>query len=264
MKYITQQYLIDNDYSTKGVSNICFKAKCQKCKNNFKYSSLKKFVQNRKDLSKDQWMLCQKCFLRLKTVDNPVWLEKNRQAQIIAQNKPEQIQKNKIGVSNSWSKERKAKASEYLKKRWNNDEQFKNTALQNLQYDPDNFIKGIGSGGLRGTYNNIPYHSALELSFILWCESNNIPIKRYDLDPIEYLDENKNIRQYYPDFIINTKTIVEIKGKGIWYQKNYERNICKIQEAKKQAKNYCVYYDIDEQTKLFYKKARRIHRENQK
>jgi hypothetical protein len=264
MKYITQEYLIKHNYSTKGVSNIPFKAKCQKCKNRFEYSSVKKFVQNRRNISKDHWMLCQNCFLRFKTVDNKEWLEKNRQAQLIVQNKPEQLEKNRIGVSNSWSKERKTKASEYLKYRWNNDDQFKHNALKNLQHNPSKFINGIGSGGLKGEYKNIPYHSALELSFILWCGSNNIPIKRYDIDPIEYLDENKDKRKYYPDFIINDDTIVEIKGKGMWYQKNYERTICKIQEAKKQLKNYCIYYDIDDQTKLFYKKARRIHHENQK
>ena len=40
---------------------------------------------------------------------------------------------------------------------------------------------------LTGRYNNIDYQRGLELSFILWCEHDNIPIKRYDLSRVKYV-----------------------------------------------------------------------------
>lgn len=266
MEHITFKFLQDNNFEYKGLSNRPIKDICIKCNKIFEYTKLKKFIRNRVNISKKAWCQCQKCFLQYRTIDNPDWIEKNRQSQLIAQNKEEQKKKNAEAVSKSWTKTRKDKASQYLKERWANDEAFKNKAMINLSnHRKCNFTNGIASGGLRGLYNDIYYDSALELSFILWCENNNISIRRYDKDSIRYMDEHGIERQYFPDFIINNTTIVEIKGKGIWYNKHFERNQLKMIAAKtKLNAKYCVYYDLDEQTKLFYRKARKLHHENKK
>ena len=266
MNKISDKEFIKINYNTKNISNYMFHGHCQKCHQYYEYRTLKKFVANRKTLDYDKWMLCRSCFLYSRTSENIEWVEKNSLAQLIAQNKPCQKQKNAMGVSKSWTPERKTKASEILKNKWMHDEAFKNKALSNLQSDRKaKFVNGIATGGLRGEYNQIFYDSALELSFILWCENHNIHIERYNKQPIEYIDENNICRKYFPDFIIYKSTIIEIKGRGLWHNRHFERNKLKMIAAQQQlGTKYCVYYDWDEQTKLFYRKARRIHHENKK
>ena len=98
----------------------------------------------------------------------------------------------------------------------------------------------------------------------MWCEHNGIKIRRYDQEPIEYIDENTQSRKYYPDFIINNNDIVEIKGSGLWYRKNYNRNLLKIEAAKKRFDSFVVIFDQDECVGKYYKTARKIHNETYK
>jgi len=222
------------------------------------------------------WNTCHKCWLKINTSESKVWIEKNRKAQLIAQNKPEQKIKNSKRVSESWTYERKIKNSKLLKDRWKNDKDFAEKALKNLSWtnklDVSRFNtllkSSIGIGGLKGIYNNIRYDSSLELSFILWCFDNSIDVRRYDLDPIRYLDENNISRLYIPDFIITNNIIVEIKGFGIYYQKNFDRNIKKFQALKSWCKsnnfNNRLLLGDDLILKKNYKRARKLHHENKK
>lgn len=63
-----------------------------------------------------------------------------------------------------------------------------------------------------GKYNGIHCDSAWELAYILYCNDNNIPIKRCD-KVFDYFDNDGNKHRYYPDFIINDNEIIEIKGR---------------------------------------------------
>jgi len=260
----------NSGYDKKGITNYkLIDGSCGECGSKFEYSSVKKFLRNREFKHIEEWQRCSKCWLRFKTSENPEWIEKNRQAQLIAQNKPEQKRKNAEGVSKSWTKERKKKASTHLKKRWNNDDCFKKKALENLSWTQKNndrfqqiMVKSIGSGGLKGKYNGIYYDSALELSFILWCENSNIRIKRYDEPPIKYIDENGIERLYFPDYIIKKDTIVEIKGEGLYYRKNYERNIRKIKKLKSLKRETLILFGSDKIIKKNYNRARRLHHAN--
>lgn len=54
------------------------------------------------------------------------------------------------------------------------------------------------------------------------CEKNNIEIKNYDGLGIEYFWQNKK-RKYYPDFVLNSNMIVEVKGKGLFYWKTFHK-----------------------------------------
>lgn len=258
MKEITYKDFENRKFNADKISNFKLtNGTCTLCQQTFEYSMIKKFLRNRIRCDQKYWSTCQKCFLKLRTVDSPEWIEKNSQAQLIAQNKPEQKIKNANGVSKSWTPDRKQKASENFKNRFANDPIFREKMICNPKVSSK-------LGGLKGYYNNIKYDSALELSFIMWCEHNSIPIKKYDLDPMHYIDENNEHRSYFPDFIINDCDIIEIKGLGWFYHKNYKRNICKMQYAKKQFSSYKVLFDSDECLKTFYKVARKWHHENQK
>lgn len=266
MTKITFKQLEARQFDTSQICNIPLTGKCKKCQQKYRYSNVKKFLRNRtnKKQLKYVWNTCQKCWLIINTAESPEWIKKNSDTQKIAQNKPEALEKNRDGVRKSWTKERRKSASEILKNKWKNDPNFRNKALLNLNSDIDRVKIGFGCGGLKGKYKGIKYDSALELSFILWCEHHKIDIKRYDLSPIAYGDENGIKRKYYPDFIVNQDEIVEIKGHGLWYGKNCKRNVLKADTAKKLFLNFRIIFDYDKIVKTFYKTARNLHNETYK
>lgn len=275
MAHITFKSLIQNNhycenvntkhFNYKGLSNTPIKDKCIKCRKEFEYKKLKKFIRNRLPLPITEWCQCHKCFLKSRTGLNPKWIENNKRSQLIAQNKPEQKKKNAIAVSKSWDDKRKKKASKFLKNRWKNDKVFAQKAIQNLKRnDKEHIKKTFGIGGLKGYYKNIFYDSALELSYILWCEQKSISIKRYDLDPIVYNIRNKQ-KLYFPDFIVNEQLIVEIKGKGLYFAKNKLQNLAKTKQAKLLlGDKYIILFDNNKEVKTNYKKARKLHYEIKK
>lgn len=262
---ITFKELEDANFDTKGISNKPVCGRCVRCGTDFQYSSVKKFMRNRKNkLSKKSlWATCGACWFKINTAEDPQWIERNSDVQKIAQNKPEQKRKNAEGVAKSWTPDRRRKHSKLMKHKIANDPEYHAYLVDTLKpYNSGLNVKGgYGSGGLKGIYNDIKYDSALELSFILWCENKEIPIRRYDLYPVVYEDEDQIERCYYPDFIINEDEIVEIKGSGLWFNKNYQRNQLKTKAAKKLFRSYVVMFDSDEAVKTFYKSARKIHHE---
>lgn len=278
MNTISFTDLEKRNYNPKNISNFkLINGICIRCNNSFEYSKVKKFLRSRKKSGVDikLWNTCSSCWHKIQTSENPIWITNNIANQFIAQNKPEQKLKNAIGVAKSWTKERRIKNSQYLKDRWKNDESFAKHALENISWTQQNdgrydrIIKlSLGSGGLKGIYNNIRYESALELSYILYCIDNNILIKRYDLSPIPYIDENNKQRLYIPDFIIDNNTIVEIKGYGLYYTKNFERNNIKFDTLKKWGIqnnfNIRLLLSTDKILKQNYNKARKLHHENKK
>jgi hypothetical protein len=267
---ITFEELESRNFCKKGIGNHPVFGKCCRCKRDYEYTAVKKFLSSRIrcETEKHQWNSCQVCWLKIRTSENPDWKLANSNAQKVAQNKPEQLKKNAEAVSKSWTKERKNAASKELKEKWK-DKKFAKKALKNINWTQTNdsrfrdiMSRSIGSGGLKGCYNGLHYESGLELSFIMWCNDKKIPIRRYDLEAIEYKDENNRIRKYVPDFLINSSTIVEIKGSGLFFRKNFKRNIAKIEAMIRLELDYVLFNDKDEQCKSFYRKARKWHHEN--
>lgn len=248
MKEITLKELIELDYCINGISNFkLIEGECSRCGNSFEYSNVKKFMRNRKNNpNKEEWVTCRKCYLRIKTGESQEWIEKNSKAQLIAQNKPETKEKNRIGVSKSWDEERKKKHREVMFKKWKSGD-----------------YANANNGGHRGVYNEIQYQSWSELSYILFCESENITLRRFDLEPIQYIYKSRK-KVYIPDFIINNNHVIEIKGKAPWFYKNYDQNIAKIEAAKNIYKKYSVIFDTDDCIKKFYNKARSVGYEIEK
>ena len=260
------------DYNKNKISNfILVDGNCIKCSTIFTYSKVKKFLKNRvtRQDKKHLWDTCAKCWHLLNTSQDQLWVEKNRQMQTVVQNTLEQKTKNALGVSRAWTEERKRKASSLLKLRWK-EKEFSNKALTNLSWTQTNNIKfqtiinkSIKTGGLKGIYKNVHYDSALELSFLLWCERNNASIRRYDGNAISYSDETNKVRKYVPDFIYNEDTIIEIKGLGLHYRRNETRICLKLKALTVYAclnnlKSETIFSN-DQRLKLFYSKARKLH-----
>lgn len=89
----------------------------------------------------------------------------------------------------------------------------------------------MGSGnGWSGWYKEWFFRSLMELSYMIniiekydisWCSGENKDFK------IEYIHKNKK-RNYFPDFVLNGKYVVEVKPRRLW---NSELVISKIKSA---------------------------------
>lgn len=90
-----------------------------------------------------------------------------------------------------------------------------------------------------GYFNGIFFQGTWELKYIIDCYENNIPIKRYNLEPFLYYYEDKP-HHYFPDFIINNTEIIEIKG----MDKNNGRTISKNKQFSEKYDNYKIIYDV--------------------
>ena len=115
---------------------------------------------------------------------------------------------------------------------------------------------------LTGRYKNIDYQSCLELSFILWCEHENIPIKRYDSSGVKYVSDDGVDRFYYPDFIINETKVIEIKSDYI-KNFNFKNNVRKFAAADSFFDDYEVILNGDIRVDYFYYHATKLHKEKE-
>ena len=78
-----------------------------------------------------------------------------------------------------------------------------------------------GSGrGKQGWYKGYWCDSSWELAYVIWCLEHNIKLQR-NKEAFKYTYNNQ-IRKYYPDFILEDGTYVEIKG---YYTKQTEEKI---------------------------------------
>ncbi len=91
----------------------------------------------------------------------------------------------------------------------------------------------------RGYYGALRFDSSLELSFIIEQKLLNNVIERCSLQ-IPYHDGSGNLHRYNPDFVVNGKTIVEIKGR------HWDSELAK---HKKQA---IEYYCLQNNLKFLY------------
>ena len=143
---------------------------------------------------------CPKCIMKQLCNSNG-WKKKNSDAQFISQNKLETKKRNSDGVKKAFKNDPniKKRISESMKKRWK---------------DPiyaDLVQKRSSKDFLSGTIDNLLFASSYELSFIINCYEKNKKIERCRYI-VDYENEEKEIKQYFPDFIVDEKKIYEIKG----------------------------------------------------
>lgn len=199
--------------------------------------------------------LCDLCY-RKKYMYDTEWRSNNSKAQFVAQNKPEIIEKQIKAQKQRWESEK----GELLKQQYS-------LIGKKLWEDPEYRKRNLSNNSpcLQGCYKGITYGSSLELSFLFWAEENNIPVKNYDIPGIPYVYDKP--RTYYPDFIINNNTIVEIKGKGLvyykWLDKIQKKNEALKQWCENNPYNYRIVFDSDIESRL-QNKAKKYHHENNK
>lgn len=178
--YTWEQYIKYHDQFSKGSSDLWMQGTCNVCKNNFILSTSN--LLRRRYTSLDE--ICPNCIDKYKS-NLPEILQKNSNAQKIAQNRPEVKEKQRIA---------QAKAHEN---------------------DPDLIHKKMSQNNrLRGYFNNIYFASSFELSYLLYnpyAQNCKLQIK-YIFNGMEHI--------YYPDFqyIDNDGKIVIIELKGAYYE----------------------------------------------
>lgn len=156
--------------------------------------------------------VCKKCVLK-ETTNLEQWKEKNSKAQLIAQNRPEVLYKQRFAQSKL------------------------------MKEDKDYCNKRSSGNLLKGYYYDIYFESSYELFYIYHCIKNNVQIYRSDLE-IEYINKYGFKTFYHPDFEIirdDKKYIVEIKGYSGWIKE------FKNKAAMDYIKNNNIYSDY-----LFY------------
>lgn len=145
--------------------------------------------------------VCGKCYIRFVT-STAEWRNKNSKAQLIAQNRPEVIRKNSEGVKRFWKnnpeiKERMRK--KLIKLNENEEHQLK-------------ILRSKWKGHIETRFGKISFQSRLELAFILKCEKNKNVNKLVRWNKPGVIYSISPTRRYYPDFILNNKSIIECKS----------------------------------------------------
>ena len=94
----------------------------------------------------------------------------------------------------------------------------------------------------QGWYNGVHCDSSYELVYLIYCLDHNIDIKRCDKIYEYSYKDSKHL--YFPDFIINNNTIVEIKG--------YHNELVDIKTNSVNDMNYKILYKEDLQKEFEY------------
>jgi hypothetical protein len=195
--------------------------------------------------------------------------KRNSEAQLISQNRPEVKKKNREAQLKRFEgPEVIKKHSESGKKKWKDPEyreKMEKIAREKWK-DPEyarKVIQNSKNGGLKGFYKSLYYDSGYELAWLMILESENklcniIRANTY----IIYKNTKGKSSHYYPDFILDNKYLIEVKGYGPWADID---NISKKNEA---AKIWCksngMRYRLVEFKDIghhWYRKARNKHKE---
>lgn len=208
---------------------------------------------------------CPKCYSERYLYDEE-WCAKNSASQSVAQNRPETLEKHRENSRALWvgdhgvlmreAQQRtvsdpayRAKMARIMREKWASDPDYRDR------------VSGRGVYKHTGTYEQtIVYHSKLELAFLLWCVDNQKQVVRCDFS-VPYVDpvDNKE-HDYYPDFIVDVNTIVEVKGQR-WIDASPTTYQAKIEALAK----YCVVNGqpyrvvLDGDLKGYAKKATAYH-----
>jgi len=166
---------------------------------------------------------CNKCWLAMRTWEDPNWIKKNSDTQLIVQNKPEVKEKNRKSVKKFWlNNPNKLNAMR--------EKVLENPNVKNFNYNNGYYILNNGE--------KILFESNYELLYIWYCEENNINIRRFNKNDgyIPYYNPVKQKESFYkPDFIVHDKIIVEVKGPKIFKVKEKQLIFLAKEQALKES-----------------------------
>lgn len=153
---------------------------------------------------------CRNCALKMAT-SSEEWRTKNSISQKLIQSTADQKLKNAIGVSRSWTPERKTRAAALTKLRHSDPifaERWMGASAKAQK------VALCGEYLFRGSW--IDFGSGYELSFLVWAEGNlTIQEIRRCAFSIPYKLVDGSCHRYFPDFLLLTeseKVLVEIKS----------------------------------------------------
>lgn len=192
--------------------------------------------------------VCDDCYRKIYVYDDQ-WKANNSKAQKIAQNRPETLAKQ---VESQKARYQHPRVLEHYK-----------AIGKKLWEDPEYRKKVVANSSISkaGNYHGISYQSSIELAFILWCEQNGKQVENYLGEGIPYAWNGKEHR-YYPDFLIDGNFIVEVKGRGGIYERDYDQNQAKFAALREWCRTtgfgVRVVFDTD-LGKRAIKEARKLH-----
>ena len=170
-------------------------------------------------------------------------IHKGKRYSINTEFKKGQIFTNKKSIQEYWVKKYGEKIANEKMIIWKNKLSEANKGEKNSMYGKPSPI-GTGNGW-SGWYNNWYFRSLLELSYMIFI------IERFNLNwengekkknRIPYVKGNNN-KNYFPDFIINKKYVIEFKPKKLW---GTEENKLKFFYGKKYCeKNGLIFKVVD-------------------
>jgi hypothetical protein len=159
---------------------------------------------------------CPQCYVDRYLYD-AAWCAKNSASQLVAQNRPEVLEKHRENSRALWVGEHgkvmrdaqlkvvsdpayQANMARIMRDKWASDVGYRDR------------VSGKGIYKHTGVHEGVTvYHSKLELAFLLWCADNGKQVARCELH-IPYVDpEDGREHDYYPDFVVEG-AIVEVKG----------------------------------------------------
>lgn len=245
-------------------SKIRLKFSCQEC--GVESDSRLAKIINRKFFTLQP--ICSNCIN--KAVSNTEEFKQiNREAQLTAQNRPEVKKKNRDAQINRFKNpEVRKRHSEAGKRKWEDPEyreKMEKIAKKKWE-DPEyarKVIQNSKNGGLKGFYKGLYYDSGYELAWLMIVDSEGkiSSVERANLY-ISYKNNKEKTCNYYPDFILDGKYLVEIKGYGPWI------DLSSINKKNEAAKNWCklnnMRYRLVEFKDIgntWYKKALKKHKE---
>ena len=109
--------------------------------------------------------------------------------------------------------------------------------MQLEEYRGKNLQEKYSLKSYNSIFGAINHQSNLELDFIKFCEKENIFLK--NCPSIEYEFENKR-KVYFVDFETE-KSLIEIKGRHMWYEKDLASG--KLEAKETSAKNWCSVHN---------------------
>lgn len=206
--------------------------------------------------------VCPECY-KLYLYDEE-WRAKNSKSQLIAQNRPEVLERHRKNSRRMWKGEH-GKLMRAAQLKCVNRSEYKENMARIMRekwasdVDYRDRVSGKGVYKHTGNYNEITYHSKLELAFLMWCTDNAKNVQRCKFG-IPYIDpvDNKE-HDYYPDFIVD-EAIVEVKGQR-WIDASPDTYRAKINALAHYCElNKCTFRVVlDKDLKSYARKATTYH-----
>lgn len=208
--------------------------------------------------------VCPQCYVDRYLYDDE-WRAQNSASQLVAQNRPETIERHRENSRLLWVGEH-GKVMRDAQQRTVSDPTYQANMARIMRdkwaSDPDYRDRVSGKGVYKhtGVYEGTTvYHSKLELAFLLWCADNGKHVVRCDFS-VPYTDPvDGKEHDYYPDFVVDG-AIVEVKGQR-WIDASPPTWRAKLEALAKHCdanqRSYRVVLDVD--LKTYVRRANAYH-----